>query len=80
MDLIQIGFPDCLAVRKVKGGGWQPVGIEFKFESRSFRDDGQPVDGCDVIVCWRHNWPDCPPYLEVVELASVIKSLAKSGD
>ena len=80
VDLIQVGFPDCLAVRKVKGGGWQPVRIEFKFESRSFRDDGQPADGCDVIVCWCHNWPDCPAHLEVVELASVIKSLAKSED
>ncbi len=80
VDLIQIGFPDCLAVRKVRGGGWQPVRIEFKFESRSFRDDGQPVDGCDVIVCWRHNWADCPAQLEVIELASVIKSLAKSED
>ncbi len=78
VDLIQVGFPDCLAVRKVKGGGWQQVRIEFKFESRSFRDDGQPADGCDVIVCWRHNWPDCPAHLEVIELASVIKSLAKS--
>jgi hypothetical protein len=21
---------------------------------------------CDIIVCWTHNWPECP--LEVIEL------------
>jgi len=47
-------------------------------ESRTFRDHGHPEDGCDIIVCWRHNWPGCPPYLEVGELSSIIKSLAKS--
>ncbi len=25
---------------------------------------------CDVIVCWEHNWVDCP--LEVVELRGKI--------
>jgi hypothetical protein len=33
-----------------------------------------------VIVCWRHNWPDCPENIQVVELSTVIKSLAKSED
>ncbi|MBI2930100.1 MAG: hypothetical protein HYY16_00485 [Planctomycetes bacterium] len=46
--------------------------------SRSFRDPGHAVDGCDIIVCWRRNWPECPSQLEVVPLSSVIKSLPKS--
>jgi hypothetical protein len=29
--------------------------------------------GCHVIVCWKHNWPDCPEWLEVVELSKVVK-------
>jgi hypothetical protein len=51
------------------------VRIEFEFESKNFHEHGHPVDGCDLIVCWRHNWPDCPKHLEIVELARVIKSL-----
>jgi hypothetical protein len=80
VEAVQAGFPDCEAKRQVAVGRWQRVRIEFEFESRNFRDHGHPIDGCDVIVCWRHNWTDCPPGLEVVELSSVIKSLAKTED
>jgi hypothetical protein len=80
VEAIQAGFPDCEAKRQIQPGKWQRVRIEFEFESRNFRDHGHSVDGCDMIVCWRHNWPDCPTHLEVVELANVIKSLAKSED
>jgi hypothetical protein len=34
------------------------------------------VDGCDGIVCWINNWPDCP--LEVIELRTVVEKLAKN--
>jgi hypothetical protein len=74
---VQTGYPDCEAKRQVEGGRWQSVRIEFEFESRNFN---HPPDGCDVIVCWRHNWPQCPEHIEVVELSSVIKTLAKSDD
>lgn len=80
VEAVQTGFPDCEAKRQVSAGKWQRVRIEFEFESRNFRDHGHPVHGCDVVVCWRHNWADCPPDLEVVELASVIKSLGKSEE
>jgi hypothetical protein len=59
---------------------WQRVNIEFEFESRNFRDHGHPSTGCDVIVCWHHNWPDCPTHIEVLELSSFIKSLRRSQD
>ena len=54
--------------------------VEFEFESRDFRDHGHPGNECDVIVCWRHNWPECPSHIEVVALERVIESLAKSED
>jgi hypothetical protein len=57
---------------------WQRVNIEFEFESRNFRDHGHPLTSCDVIVCWHHNWPDCPAQIEVLELFSRIKSLRNS--
>lgn len=77
VEAVQTGFPDCEAKRQVEGGRWQRVRIEFEFESRNY---DHPIDGCDVIVCWRHNWPDCPPHIEVMELRNVIKSLGKSDE
>ena len=61
-------FPDCEAMREVRPGHWQRVGIEFEYESRNYRIHGHRDDGCDLIVCWRHNWPGCPKALEVIEL------------
>jgi hypothetical protein len=67
---IQPGFPDCEAMREVRPGVWQRKLIECEFESRNFLAHGHAVTGCDMIVCWNHNWEDCP--LEVVELRSKI--------
>jgi hypothetical protein len=74
------GFPDCEAMRQVTPERWQRVRIEFEFESRNFRDHGHPSTGCDIIVCWRHNWDDCPKHIEIVELSRVIRSLANAED
>lgn len=68
---VQKGFPDCEAIREIEPERWQPVRIEFEYESRNFLAHMHPVGGCDLIVCWRHNWPECP--LEVLELKSAIK-------
>jgi len=80
VEAVQSGFPDCEAKRQIGPQRWQRVHIEFEFESRNFRDHGHPIDGCDVIVCWRHNWPDCPQQIEILELSSLIKSLPNSDD
>jgi hypothetical protein len=37
-----------------------------------------PLDGCDGIVCWINNWPECP--LEVIELRSVIRDRVIARD
>ena len=76
IETVQTGFPDCEAKRQVGPERWQRVDIEFEFESRSFRDHGHPSTGCDVIVCWRHNWDECPQSIEILELSSIIKSLS----
>ena len=70
---LQQGFPDCLALWQMPTGKWRCVRIEFEFQSRNFFSAGHPLDGCDLIVCWRHNWPECP--LEVIELATAIRTL-----
>jgi hypothetical protein len=68
---IQPGFPDCEAMREVSPGVWQRVHIEFELESRNFLLHGHAVSAGAIIVCWRHNWEDCP--LEVIELRKVIE-------
>jgi hypothetical protein len=78
VEAVHTPFPDCDAKQKVSTGRWKRVRIEFEFESRNSRDHGHPLEACDVIVCWRHNWPDCPSNLKVIELSSVIKSLPVS--
>ena len=75
---LQTGFPDCEALREVVRGQLQQVLIEFEFESRNFLRHGHRKDGCDVIVCWRHNWKECPEELEVIELRKVLRELARS--
>jgi len=78
VEAVQNSFPDCEAKRRISPTRWQRVLIEFEFESRNFRDHGHPPTGCDIIVCWRHNWDECPAHLEVIELSSVIKSSART--
>ena len=51
--------------------------IELEYESRNFLEHQHPVNGCDLIVCWINNWPDCP--LEVIELSSVLRDLQNRG-
>lgn len=58
-------FPDASGRRRVEGG-WQRVRIEFEHRSRNFHAHAHDPKACDLIVCWEHNWPDCP--LEVLEL------------
>jgi hypothetical protein len=67
---IQTEFPDCEAIRLVGKDRYQPVRIEFEYESRNFLKHNHDSEGCDVIVCWEHNWKECP--LEVVELKGKI--------
>lgn len=78
VEAVQSGFPDCEAKRQIGPERWQRVHIEFEFESRNFRDHGHPHTGCDVIVCWRHNWPDHPRHIEILELSTAIKPLSNS--
>ena len=79
VEAVQEGYPDCEAKRQIDKGKWQRVKIEFEFASRNFRDHGHAVDGCDLIVCWKHNWDECPSNIEILELKSVISILEING-
>jgi len=73
----QSAFPDCEALREVVRGQLQRMKLEFEYESRNFLRHGHRIDGCDGIVCWKHNWKECP--LEVIELSKVFQELNHKG-
>lgn len=67
---MQTGFPDCVALRRVAGNRCQLTKIELEYESRNFREHKHDPEGCDLIVCWHHNWPECP--VRVLELKKFV--------
>ncbi|MCL4506104.1 MAG: hypothetical protein M1140_08800 [Chloroflexi bacterium] len=75
VEAVHASFPDCEAKRciDVTNQRWQRVRIEFEYRSRTFRDHGHDPSACDLIVCWEHNWLECP--LEVVELRRILDEL-----
>ena len=48
--------------------------VEFECRSRSFLYHDYDAAACDVIVCWQHDWPDCP--VEVLALKDVVSGLS----
>lgn len=72
---LQSEFPDCEAMRRVSEDRCQLVKIEFELESRNFLKHMHDPSKCDLIVCWRHNWPECP--LEVIELSKLLPDVPK---
>jgi len=67
-------FPDCEAKRRVGGQHQlQDVRIEFELKISHFKLHGHDPQKCDVTLCWKHDWKECPPSLEVIELKKEIK-------
>ena len=62
-------------MREVARGVWQRVRIEFEVDSRGFLKHRHKKAGCDLIVCWRHNWPKCPRSIEVIELSTLLREI-----
>lgn len=75
VEAIGTSFPDCEAKRQMdkKRERWQRVRIEFEYKSSDFKRHNHPIEGCDLIVCWEHDWLECD--LEVIELSEEIKRL-----
>lgn len=62
-------FPD--AIIEYEDFTWK---IEYEYISSNFRLHKHNPDECDLIVCWMHDWLDCP--LPVIELLNLDESLA----
>jgi len=70
LEAIQVSYPDAKGRRKTPKS-WKDVWIEFEYRSSAFKLHGHDPNQCDLIVCWEHDWEDCP--LEVIELRKVIE-------
>lgn len=77
VELVRTGFPDCEAKRCVdrRRDTWERVRIEFEFRAANAKV--HPMSGCDLIVCWENDWPDCP--VEAIELKAAIRQLDRSA-
>lgn len=60
---ISVSFPD--AILSKNGELWN---TEFEFLSSNFLEHKHDHRRCDLIVCWRHDYPECP--IPVIELST----------
>jgi len=65
-------FPDAV----LESDGGERLACEFEHLAKNFKKHGHPVDdSCDLIICWRNNWPDAP--LPVMALENCAAEEAK---
>lgn len=70
---IRKGFPDAAGEVWIKDRLY-PRTFEFEFRSSDFKRHGHDPKKCDIIVCWEHDWRDCPKDIFVIELKSQIEN------
>ena len=65
-------FPDCQAWEINGSAERKLVRIEFELRASNFATHKHNERGCDLIVCWEDDWPNCK--IERLELRSEIAS------
>jgi hypothetical protein len=44
------------------------IAIEFELRSKNFITHKHDPNKCDLIICWKDNWKECPEHIDVLEL------------
>jgi hypothetical protein len=57
---VRSAFPDALLRRKNSKGTWNSCRAEFEFRSSSFKYHKHDPKQCELIICWEHDWKECP--------------------
>jgi len=70
---IRSSFPDALLRRRNIKGTWTSCRAEFEFKSSLFRLHKHNPKQCDLVICWEHDWRNCP--VEVMCLKQRIKEI-----
>jgi hypothetical protein len=77
VEFIRPQFPDA-AVFEQRGKGYTRKYIEFEYKSRGYKVHLASKRKCHYVVCWEHDWKECP--IPVIELkAEIPKILGKKG-
>jgi len=78
----------------LRDAGAERVWIQFELcnylehqHERKGCDTGVPEEralctpwGRDIIICWEHNWPECPEGIELIELSKLVGLSGEIGD
>lgn len=59
IEIIRTSFPDA-AVFESSSKGYIRKYIEFEFRSSGYKSHIRSKRKCDYVVCWEHDWKDCP--------------------
>lgn len=60
--------------------GYELKHFEFEYQSSNFKQHKHDATLVDYIVCWEHDWKNCPENIEVIELKELIKTLPAQFD
>lgn len=71
IEAIRSAYPDALLRRKNPKGTWNSCKAEFEYKSSSFKLHKHPPEQCNLVICWEHDWKDCP--VEVLCLKHVVE-------
>jgi hypothetical protein len=72
IEVIRTGFPDA-AVFEESVKGYVRKYVEFEFRSSGYKSHLKSKRKCHYVVCWEHNWKDCP--IPVIELKQEIPAI-----
>ena len=77
IEAVRTDFPDCEGKRQIPGkqNKWEQVSIEFEYKSSHFKEHAHNPNECDVIVCWEHDWKECP--IEVISLEEIYEKIRR---
>lgn len=67
-------FPDAVLKKENKF-----YKTEFEYKSSNFRQHNHPVGECDLIICWEHDWLDCP-IAKVIPLSKFFEQLPNTEE
>jgi len=75
IEIIRSQFPDAI-VFETSGNRLVRRYIEFEYKSSGFKSHLKSRRKCHYVVCWEHNWRDCP--VQVIELRSELEKIMKN--
>lgn len=78
LEQIQSKYPDAIGMVQLPNGRLRRAAIEFEYESKTFEQHGHDPKDCDIIICWVHNWKNCPQNLQIIEMKSFIENSART--